>query len=85
MSGDKVDVYFEKAAVAVEVKTANAQSQEIRRGIFQCIKYRAVLQAEQQVYGPVSPTVDCLLALDGALSKELQDIAKLLNVRVVSC
>ena len=87
LSGDKVDVYFVKAAVAVEVKTANARSEEIQRGIFQCIKYRAVLQAEQQVYGPESPTVDCLLALDGALSEELQDIAKLLNVRVrvVSC
>ena len=46
LSGDKVDVYFAKAAVAVEVKTVNARSEEIRRGIFQCIKYRAVLQAE---------------------------------------
>ena len=85
LSGDKVDVYFAKAAVAVEVKTANARFEEIQRGIFQCIKYRAVLQAEQQVYGPESPTADCLLALEDALSEELQDIAKLLSVRVVSC
>ena len=84
-SGDKVDVYFAKAAVAVEVKTADAGFSEIHRGIFQCIKYRAVLQAQHQVYGPDGPTADCLLALEGELSEELQDIAKLLNVLVVSC
>jgi len=83
-SGDKVDVYFEKATVAVEVKTADARSEEIQRGIFQCIKYRVVLKAEQ-VYGREKPTADCLLALDGAFSEELQDIANLLSVRVVSC
>ncbi len=83
-SGDKVDVYFAKAALAVEVKTANAGFSEIHRGIFQCIKYKAVLRA-QQVYGREIPTADCLLALGGVLPEELKNIAKLFKVRVVSC
>ncbi|MDE2928099.1 MAG: hypothetical protein OXT71_17020 [Acidobacteriota bacterium] len=83
-SGDKVDVYFAKTAVAVEVKTADAGFSEIHRGIFQCIKYRAVLRA-QQVYDREIPTADCRLALGGVLPEELQDIAKLFKVRVVSC
>ena len=83
-SGDRVDIYFAKAAVAVEVKTADAGFSEIHRGIFQCIKYKAVLQAQQKC-DCESPTADCLLALGGALPEELQDIAKLLNVRVMPC
>lgn len=83
-SGDRVDVYFAKAAVAVEVKTADAGFSEIHRGIFQCIKYKAVLRAEQ-VHEREIPTADCLLALGGTLPEKLQDIAKLFNVRVVSC
>ena len=41
-SGDKVDVYFKGAAVAVEVKAGNAAPGELHRGVFQCIKYMAV-------------------------------------------
>lgn len=83
-SGDKLDVYFERVAVAVEVKTADAGFSEIHRGIFQCVKYKAVLQA-QQVYARKDPTADCLLAIGGALPEELQNIARLFNVRVVTC
>lgn len=83
-SGDRVDIYFAEAAVAVEVKTADAGFSEIHRGIFQCIKYKAVLQAQQKC-DCENPTADCLLALGGALPEELQDIAKLLNVRVMHC
>lgn len=83
-SGDKVDVYFANAAVAVEVKAADAGFSEIHRGIFQCIKYKAVLR-DQQVYDREIPTADCLLALGGVLPEELQGFAKLFKVRVVSC
>lgn len=83
-SGDRVDVYFAEAAVAVEVKTADAGFSEIHRGIFQCIKYKAVLRAQQACDREI-PTADCLLALGGLLPEELKDIAKLFQVRVVSC
>ena len=82
-SGDRLDVYFKRAAVGVEVKTADAGVGEIHRGIFQCVKYKAVLRA-QQVYDRQIPTADCLLALGGALPAELEEIANLFGVRCYS-
>ena len=79
-SGDRMDVYFKRAAVGVEVKTANAGFDEIHRGVFQCIKYKAVMQA-QQIHDRKIPTADCLLALGGALPEELKDIVNLFDVR----
>lgn len=46
-SADRVDVLFRTGArvVAVEVKSRDSNIVDLRRGVFQCIKYRAVLQA----------------------------------------
>ncbi len=46
-SGDRIDVLFEppSEAVGVEVKAAVSDVADIARGLFQCIKYRAVLEA----------------------------------------
>ena len=79
-SGDRVDVLFERAATGVEVKTAEAGFDEIHRGIFQCVKYKAVLRA-QQIHDRRIPTADCVLALGGPLPEELQEIVTLLGVR----
>lgn len=50
-SGDEVDVFFgnEETQVAVEVKSLRSGWKDIRRGIFQCVKYQAVLNAENLV------------------------------------
>ena len=79
-SGDRVDVLFERAATGVEVKTAEAGFDEIHRGIFQCVKYKAVLRA-QQIHDRRIPTAYCVLALGGPLPEELQEIVTLLGVR----
>lgn len=79
-SGDEVDVHFEKANAAVEVKAHSAQRDELLRGIFQCIKYKAVLQA-QQIYQRAIPTADCILAVGGELPVELKRTAKLFGVK----
>jgi hypothetical protein len=46
-SGDLIDVLFRTKDewVAVEVKAANAIDYELIRGLFQCVKYRALLKA----------------------------------------
>lgn len=47
-SGDMLDVYFELAdgtQVAVEVKSSISDDADITRGIFQCVKYKAILEA----------------------------------------
>lgn len=50
-SGDAIDVVFrgEQIDVAVEVKPANDAKADLVRGVFQCVKYRAVLEAEAKV------------------------------------
>lgn len=48
LSGDRLDVYIELSDgthVAVEVKPKDAPDNDISRGIFQCIKYAAVMEA----------------------------------------
>ena len=51
-SGDKLDVYFELTDgtnIAVEVKPSTSDDSDITRGIFQCVKYKAVLEAMQSI------------------------------------
>jgi hypothetical protein len=79
-SGDEIDVYFVEAAIGVEVKTGGAGFDEMHRGIFQCVKYRAVLQA-QQMHERQVPKADCFLAVGGHLPKELQELAGLLRIK----
>ena len=81
-SGDEVDVYFDSVSVGVEVKTASAGFDELHRGIFQCVKYRAVLRA-QQIHDRVIPTADCIFATGGRLPDELRDLAQLLGISFV--
>jgi len=83
-SGDEVDVYFGSVAVGVEVKAASAGFDELHRGIFQCVKYRAVLRA-QQIHDRIIPTAECVFAIGGRLPKELRDLAQLLGVQFVDC
>lgn len=47
-SGDKLDVYLELADgthVAIEVKPSTSPEHDLTRGLFQCVKYRAVMDA----------------------------------------
>ena len=51
-SGDKLDVYFELedgTRLAVEVKSSISNDAGITRGIFQCVKYKAVMDALQTI------------------------------------
>jgi hypothetical protein len=83
-SGDSVDVFFSHAAnrLAVEVKSRISPKADIVRGLFQCIKYRAVLCACIAADGS-DETADALLVLEGALPGELNALRQRLNVRVI--
>lgn len=53
-SGDRLDVYFELTngtKVAVEVKPSTSDDADITRGLFQCIKYKAILEALSKADG----------------------------------
>lgn len=90
-SGDRLDVYFEtnKCRYAIEVKPSTSPDSDILRGIFQCIKYKAVMDAERVllnknydskailvVVAPISPE-NRQLALD--LKVKVEEHRELLN------
>lgn len=87
LSGDEIDVFFETPThwIGVEVKSmvSDAMPDDYRRGIFQVVKYRAVLQAQAEVSGRVPcPKVDVMLVLQGRLPQEYQQLASTLGVHV---
>ena len=68
--------------MAVEVKAANANDADLERGIYQCVKYRALLRAELKAEGKIL-NGSSLLIIEAQLSSSLQALADLLVVRVV--
>lgn len=84
-SGDEVDVLFvgRSTCLAVEVKASNAPDSELRRGLFQCVKYKAVLRATRLVEGD-SPAVQSVLVTDRHLPQDLAKIARRLGVRCLA-
>jgi len=50
LSGDEVDVFFEatNSADLVEVKSRRSADSDYMRGVYQCIKYRAVFRAQRE-------------------------------------
>ena len=83
-SADCVDVRFadETNIYAVEVKAAAASASEILRGMFQCVKYEAVLTAMQRIGGRTGNVI-VVLALEGDLPEELVGARQVLGVRIV--
>ena len=82
-SGDKVDVVFEtsESLVGVEVKSKRSGTDDIERGLYQCIKYKAVLEAENQVNNKTAD-ISCVLVMEGKLTRKLSEIQSKLDVRV---
>lgn len=85
LSGDRLDVYFQLkdgTQVAVEVKSDISDDADILRGIYQCVKYDAVLKAERCVHcvkGDHCP-VKVILVLEREMPIEKISVASLLNV-----
>ena len=83
-SGDTLDVYFEnkKEHIGVEVKSSFSDFADITRGLYQCIKYQAVLEARQAAMGKPK-NAHTILALGGQLPAELIALKNVLGVEVV--
>lgn len=84
-SGDRLDVYFELSngnRIAVEVKPSTSPDDDITRGIFQCVKYKAVLEAIRKVdYGKY--VVSELLVIAGEMSEQNKLLAEALDVQYI--
>lgn len=84
-SGDTVDVLLASGlrGIAVEVKSADADGDEQVRGVYQCVKYQALLRATQRVRG-FPPTGRAVLVLGGKPSVEARETAKALDIRIIA-
>jgi hypothetical protein len=82
-SFDEVDVWFLNIGeqLAIEVKSLRSNELDLERGIFQCVKYRAVLQAEAKVQKINSRIRSCLVS-ERKLVPRLAQIADALDVEV---
>lgn len=83
-SADKADVVFKnkKQYIGIEVKSIISNNDDLNRGIFQCIKYQALLRAEQKAL-LIPPTARAILVTERELPLALQALADLLGIKVV--
>jgi len=84
-SGDKLDVYFELKnddRNAIEVKPSTSPDQDITRGIFQCVKYKAVMDAVRIIdYGSYENKT--LFVIAGEISEQNKQLAEDLGVKYI--
>lgn len=79
LSGDEIDVVFRcgDTFYVIEVKSRRSNDVDFRRGVYQCVKYRAVRLAEQL---PTRPKVVAMLVTEAQLPRDLIQRAKLLDI-----
>ncbi|MGE3105280.1 MAG: hypothetical protein AB7K14_08525 [Lysobacterales bacterium] len=82
-SADCADVVFTTAdsLVGVEVKSRISNEPDLTRGVFQAIKYQALLRAEQKSRGE-PPTATAVLVSEQPLSEKLRYLAEILRIEV---
>ena len=84
-SGDQLDVYFEFRngnRMAVEVKPSTSPNEDITRGIFQCVKYQAVMDALRTVeYGNYEN--ETRLVIGGKMSVANRKLANDLGIEYI--
>lgn len=83
-SGDSVDVVFDTTSkiYAIEVKSIRSGEDDIERGLYQCIKYKAVIEQELKVNGLQKATAS-ILVLQGLLPHRLKRIKNILDILVL--
>ncbi|MGI3187077.1 hypothetical protein [Nioella aestuarii] len=83
LSGDALDVSFSlpERWIAAEVKSHISGEPDIVRGLFQCVKYKAVMAATQLVEKDQA-SVESVLVLEGELPKHLVPLRNMLGVTV---
>jgi len=83
LSADEIDVVFEhgNTAYLVEVKAANADDADLRRGVYQCVKYRAVYHAQCKGLTP-NIKIRAILAVENEPPSHILALAKFNGVAV---
>ncbi len=83
-SGDSLDVFFDAGTewVAVEVKPLSSDELDLTRGIYQCVKYAAVLRAVV-IADQKDIDVRSVLLIEGRLTERLRLLRTILGVHVI--
>ena len=81
LSGDRVDIWFPESQIAVEIKPETSSDSDILRGLFQCVKYKATLDAEAAIFGE-KPNAQVILVIGGHLSDSNKEVQKTLGIKV---
>lgn len=84
-SRDRLDVYFELSngdKIAVEVKPSISDDTDLKRGIFQCIKYNSILEAIRRVEA-VDYAIKTILLSNRGLSSLHRHLIDTLSVQYI--
>jgi hypothetical protein len=83
-SADTIDILFtdKEQKIGVEVKSIISDTADILRGLFQCVKYKYLIEAEQTI-NDHQPNSRVILALQGCLPKQLTIVKHLLGIEVI--
>lgn len=82
LSGDRLDVWFPDSQIAVEVKPSTSPDSDVLRGLFQCVKYKATLDAEASIEG-AKPEAKVVLVIGGKLSRSNKEAQDTLGIMVI--
>lgn len=82
-TGDRIDVLFStrNGWVAAEVKSARSDEPDLIRGVFQVVKYMALLEA-LAASKAMAMDVSACLVLEGPSTNQVQQLANVLGIRV---
>lgn len=80
LSGDRIDAVFycQDRIVVVEVKSRISNEVDLKRGVYQCIKYRAV-KAAMDVRD--DPLIEAFLVTEAPVSGEIAGLLRLHNIK----
>lgn len=85
LSGDRLDAFFRTEAywVGVEVKSIRSSNDDLERGIYQCVKYLAVMRAQAFIHEPAGNEIQvkAVLVVQKQLPDTLEELAMKLGVK----
>jgi hypothetical protein len=85
---DTLDVLFKGAdqwvAVEVKSKVSDNMPMDYERGLYQCVKYKAILEAMQQDFKyQVPERVEVVLVLESSLPSQYEQLAEVVNAQII--
>lgn len=83
-SGDTLEILLtdKNLRIGVEVKSEISGTEDVMRGVFQCVKYKCIIEAEQVVVNQL-PNSRVILALQGKLPEKLLAMKNILGAEVI--